>query len=925
MREIFDYILSLLKSRILPLVLVFVVLVTILINRLFSLQIINGESYKASLTDSVKKDMSVAATRGRIYDRNGVLLAYNDLAFAVKISDSGKYSDSNGRKAIDIKNETINNAIDKTLTIIEQKGDKYSNDLPIEYVDGTFAFTAEGTTLLRFLRDTYGRKAISELSEEERNATAQKVFEYLCNQYGVNLEKISIEHGLVIVNLRRYMSANSYNRYMSFVIANEVSSETVAAILENSDELVGVTVEEQYIRRYVDSVYCSQILGYTGTVSTSELADLQSQRDTYESNDIVGKAGIEKSYELELSGTKGSQEVYVDSVGRITEVVNETEATAGHDIYLTIDVNLQKKIYDAIEDQLVQILLSNMSNGDTKYTYNSSGDVTNIYITAKEIYYALIDNNLVSTSKIATGTTQNSQEVYSAFVSKKDSVNSWIRNELTVGNTAYGKLTDEQKIYIWYVYTKLCKDKVFNTSNVDISDETYKNWIDENNTSLKELLTYGISKGWVDMSTLSQEQYTSLQESYDVLVDYIMSVLDTDSDFFKKIYKYMIDDGNISGRQICMLLFEQGTLDPNAEGSNYQALASGSMSAYNFMVDAISTKKITPGQLALKPCSGSAVITNPQNGDVLALVSYPSYDNNKLSGTIDSEYYNSLIKDKASPLLNYATQSKTAPGSTFKPCTAIAGLDTGIISTGTVFNCSGSFDKVTPAPRCWKTYGHGGENVSTAIRDSCNVFFYNVGYNIACSRNGSYDSEYGTSVLQKYSDMLGLSTKTGIEIEESAPKASNEVAFSSAIGQGTHEYSSLNLARYVTTLATSGTCYNLTLIDKITDTDGNVLVDNSAKVDHNVQLSSEIWNAVHSGMQMAGASYTSLNRLNLKIAAKSGTAQEGKKDPDHSLLITYAPYDNPEICTSVSLKNGYSSTTSMDLTATIYKIYYGME
>ena len=109
MREIFDYILSLLKSRILPLVLVFVVLVTILINRLFSLQIINGESYKASLTDSVKKDMSVAATRGRIYDRNGVLLAYNDLAFAVKISDSGKYSDSNGRKAIDIKNETINN------------------------------------------------------------------------------------------------------------------------------------------------------------------------------------------------------------------------------------------------------------------------------------------------------------------------------------------------------------------------------------------------------------------------------------------------------------------------------------------------------------------------------------------------------------------------------------------------------------------------------------------------------------------------------------------------------------------------------------------------------------------------------------------------------------------------------------------------
>lgn len=90
----------------------------------------------------------------------------------------------------------------------------------------------------------------------------------------------------MIVNLRRYMSANSYNRYISFTIANEVSDETVAAILENSDELTGVTVDEQYIRRYVDSMYVSQILGYTGTVSSSELETLD---DSYDSNDIVGK------------------------------------------------------------------------------------------------------------------------------------------------------------------------------------------------------------------------------------------------------------------------------------------------------------------------------------------------------------------------------------------------------------------------------------------------------------------------------------------------------------------------------------------------------------------------------------------------------------------------------------------------------------
>ena len=301
-----------------------------------------------------------------------------------------------------------------------------------------------------------------------------------------------------------------------------------------------------------------------------------------------------------------------------------------------------------------------------------------------------------------------------------------------------------------------------------------------------------------------------------------------DTAFFKKMYKYMINAGSISGRQVCMLLYEQGVLDMNADDSKYQSLASGSMGAYEFMSYVISNKIITVGQLALKPCSGSAVVTNPDNGDVLALVSYPSYDNNKLSGTVDAKYYSSLVNDNASPLLNRATQSFIAPGSTYKPCTIIAGIDSGIISSSTTFNCSGVFDKVTPSPRCWQKWGHGSETPVTAIRDSCNVYMYNVGYNLACSKNGSYNSTYGTNILKKYSDMLGLSTKTGIEIEEGTPGASSQNAIASAIGQGNHRYSTLNLARYVTTLATSGTCYNLTLIDKITDYDGNVIKETDA-------------------------------------------------------------------------------------------------
>ena len=944
MKEVFEYILSLFKSRIFPLILVFAILVGVLINRLFGLQIINGESYVKDLSSSIQKDMSVAATRGRIFDKNGVLLAYNDLAYAVRISDSGKYNNNAE------KNEKLNASIDKTLDIIEAKGETYSNDFPIVYEDGQYVFNIKDNELLRFLRDIYGKRSISELSDEERNVTAQELFRQLCEKYEVVVASdssknqatvlsstvsflksqgymveaagFSVDHALMIVNLRRYMSANSYNRYISFTIANEVSDETVAAILESSDDLTGVTVEEQYIRRYVDSVYCSQILGYTGTVSTSELETLG---DKYDSNDTVGKSGIEKSMESVLSGTKGERQVYVDTVGRITEVLGETDPETGNDVYLTIDINLQKNLYNAIEDRLVQILLTYMTSGDTKYSYTSNGSVDTVYILAKEVYFALIDNNIVSIKHIAEQSTDTEAQVYSAFLSKQDSTMDWIRSELADGDTPYGKLSEEQQLYIWYVYTSLKDRGVFNTSNVDTTDDVYKDWTQADGTSLKELLTHGIAKNWINLNVFSTEQYTSLQESYDALLDYIDGYLREDTSFYKKMYKYMINSGSISGRQVCMLLYEQGVLDMNSENSRYSALAAGSLGAYDFMTYAISNKIITPAQLALEPCSASAVVTNPKNGDIIAMVSYPSYDNNKLSGSVDAKYFNSLINDKASPMLNRATQSFTAPGSTYKPCTTIAGMDTGIISSGTTFYCSGSFDKVTPSPKCWRLSGHGGEVAATAIRDSCNVFFYNVGYNLACSKNGNYNSTYGTTILQKYSDLLGLSTKAGVEIEESEPMASNTNSVASAIGQGNHKYSTLNLARYVTTIATSGTCYNLTLVDKITDSDGNLIEDNHADVDHQVELSSNIWSTVHEGMMLAGNSYSTIAKLGLKIAAKSGTAQENTNEPDHSLLVTYSPYDDPQICVSVCIQHGYSSTTSMDLTADVYKIYYGME
>lgn len=914
-KDIIEYLLSFFKSRLLPMVAVFVLLFIVLVNRLFNLQIVNGEKYQNNLTTSMNKTRSVAATRGRIFDRNGVLLAYNELAYSVKISDSGVYESNK------IRSLTINKTINKTIEIIESKGDKITNDFPIVVDEnGEFAYTISDSSLLRFLREAYGRDKTTDLTDEEKNATAKEVFDYLCSdkKYGVS-DEYTVKNRLEILNIRRAMSANFYNKYMTFTIAYEASDKTVAAILENSAELPGVVIEEEYIRRYVDSVYTAQILGYTGIVSSSD-----TESGGYESNDVVGKTGIEKTLDSELQGTKGTKEVYVDTLGRVTEVISETEPVTGKDVYLTIDINLQKKVYNEIENKLVEILTSKIVNSDTTITYKPDGTtVDNIYIPIKNVYFALLDNNVVSIKDIKNPDSQAESEVHGTFVNRQAQVISQVTNELTSSPTAYGRLSEEMKVYIYYIYKDMLKaNDIINVDNIDTTDTVYQNWEAES-ISLQEFLTYAIAKNWIDMSKLTDQQYSSLQEAYNSLMDYITKKMQADNEFDKKIYKYLVSSGAVSGRQVCMMLFEQGALPKN--DAEYSGLSSGRVSPYDFMMSKITTKAITPAQLALEPCSGSAVITNPNTGDVLALVSYPSYDNNKLSGTVDTAYYNKLNTDKSTPLMNKATYAQNSPGSVFKMCSSIAGLQEGIITTGSTFYCGGSFDLVTPAPKCWQTWGHGNENVSTAIRHSCNVFFYNVGYRLAMDA-GRYNSLKGTSILQSYAERLGLATKSGIEIDEKAPEASNVNAIASAIGQGTHNYTALNLARYVATIATSGVCHNFTLVDKITDSDSNVIRDNSAAVANTMDdVSRSTWDAVHSGMRMVIQDAVAFNSFPINVAGKSGTAQENTKKPDHTTFVSYAPYENPEVAVAVVIRNGYTSGNAAALTAEIYKIYYGMK
>lgn len=899
--------------------------------RLFQLQIVNGENYLNNFQLRIRREVTIPSTRGNIYDRNGNLLAYNELAYSVTIKDV--YEDTSFR------DKQINETIGKVIDILDGNGDSITGDFNIILnEDGQFEYNVSDTSLLRFLADIYGHASTDDLTYEEKTRTARDAVMDLAERYELGEKEdpedsssefvpgkgYSDKRLLQMVIVRYNLSLNNFQKYLSTSIASDVSEQTVADIMERSDDLLGVDIEEETVRKYVDSTYFSQIIGYTGKVSTEELKELQKTNADYTSSDIVGKAGIEASMEEQLQGTKGSKTVFVDSVGKELQVTDEEDPVAGNDVYLTIDKDLQEAATDILERRLASILVAKIRN-IKEFDTSTNSSSSNIVIPIYDVYFAVINNNVVSTSHFAqedAGETEKA--VYSTFKTYAASLWDTLEKELYTAKTPYNKLTKEYKTYESYLVSALYDKGVLDRSLINEEDETYQNWTTNETISLTEFLEYAIAQNWVDVTKLSIEsKYADSAQVFDALWKYTRDLLSQDSDFTKKIYKYMILNDVISGSQICQILMEQDLVNvQEAERASFEA---GTESAYDFMIARIQNLDLTPAQLNLDPYSGSMVITDVNSGEVLALVTYPSYDNNRMSNGVDAEYYASLRNNLSRPLINYATQQKTAPGSTFKPVSATAGLMEGVITLDTLVDCTGTFEKIQPSPHCWiYPSSHGNLDVSGAIQNSCNIFFYEVGYRLGEVGN-TYSSDVGVTKLQKYADMFGLSDTSGIEIEEASPQMASEDAVRSAIGQSDSGYTTVGLARYVTTVANSGTCYNLTLLQKVEDSSGNTLLSNSATIRNIIDMDQRYWNAIHLGMRKVVQDKSYFDDMPIAVAGKTGTAQETTTRPNHALFVCYAPYESPQIAIATRVANGYTSDYAAQITEDVLKYYFNVE
>lgn len=329
--------------------------------------------------------------------------------------------------------------------------------------------------------------------------------------------------------------------------------------------------------------------------------------------------------------------------------------------------------------------------------------------------------------------------------------------------------------------------------------------------------------------------------------------------------------------------------------------------------------------------TAAAIAIDPQNGEILALISLPSFDNNLFSQGMSVEDYSQLINDPAKPLFNRAISGEYPPGSTIKPLIAIAALEENVINENTTIIDSGAINVGSYVFRDWKT--HGVTDIKKAIAESCDVFFYSIG-------GGFYGIEgLGMNRMKKYENLFGWGKKLGIDITGEAdgfvPDEQWKLetlgekwyignSYHAAIGQGFITATPLQVVNYIAVIANNGTLYQPKIVSYINKVNGEKMINRPKTIRKNLDFGKNI-KIIQEGMRqtIVSGTATMLNNLPIEVAGKTGTSQFGVEGRTHSWFVSYAPYENPKIAMVILVEGGReNSSGAIPVTKEIYEWYF---
>lgn len=889
---------ELLKNRLFVILFAVSVIFVLLVGRLFYMQIVTGEEANTSLTASVTREVTIPAARGNIYDRYGRTLASNKAAFSVEIDDSITIDYDDSVKQLGI---LYNKLIEKGYSV-------YDN-LPIT-LGSKAEFTISGDKLKQWKEDIG-------LEKKQMNYNADQVLKYLYDKFRVS---------------ETNMSDNEKREFVSLGLNISDKNIMIAALILTIESNGGTIVDELPISK--DEPYYFIIEDKEKIQNWKKSVSMEKEELDYNVEETM-------EYLVDLFGIPNN----------ISKSMQRKMAAVRYAMYLqrykkyqpvTVAREVNDKIIAAVEENLdmfpgVSIETESMRIYDNGLIFsNIIGYIRQISDSELEEYkeYGYSNSDIVGKTGIEKELELELNGKNGTMMVEVDNLGrkiSTLETEAPVsGNDVFLTLDKDLQIAAYNYLEDALANSIITRLTTDVEKDIP--------VTIKQLFTSVIDGGSVSLTKIMKSEDGYQKVLKDIIISNNQNIDITKSEDkteAKQILINAIENGTISPQTMLFVMIEQGIITAD---DNYKArIATGELTPLSVIIEKLQNGDLTPAETNIDPCTGSVVVSDVNSGEVLAMVTYPAYDNNKLVNTFDNEYYNSLLENPSTPLVNRPLMQKKAPGSTLKMAVAVAGLDSGAISLDTVVKDQGLYTKAsTPYARCWiySNTGstHGYVNLQHALEVSCNYFFYNLGFLLG-GETDDLTSLKGITVLDEYLDAFGLNSPTGVEIGETMPTIASpsnkeeivkwqnpEAVYSqtrwtagdtirAAIGQSVNSFTAANINKYIATLANGGTRYKMHLVDKVKSSDGTVAEKTEEVVENIMDIKPEYLDAIYEGMELVtsgskGTLRHVFKNFPIDVAAKSGTAEESRNKSSHVWFTGFAPADSPQIAVTVLVPFG---------------------
>ncbi|MBR4016124.1 MAG: hypothetical protein IKI88_08025 [Anaerotignum sp.] len=931
MRKHIEHFLDLCKSRIFVMLCGIIVLFAIVVLRLFSLQIIHGQEYEHSVTASISKDLKVPASRGGIYDRYGRPLAINSVAYSVQVD---------GSIPLELSKEEKKNLAVALTQYLEEKGVQQVDALPISQ-NAPYVFQFEGTEKEQQTKKNRWKASMG-LSKKQRKMTAEECLDYLYDTYQTP-KSFSPQQKRTYLSLCLSGDKNLMALTLAMKLADFGETITDELPLEKTPPFAfqfnGNSAKE---RNWKESMQMSgEELSYDSLQTLDYLRDYFGLPEGLPPDLVRNTLGIRYSIYLQRFQQFQSVTVATDISDKTLAYVEENQDTFPCVIIDTVSLREypEGKYFSHILGYIRQMT----ENDFPLYKDDTDAEGNPLYsqtdIVGQDGMEKLYERQLNGVDGKISIEVDNQGRRMSVIDSTEPvpGKDVFLTIDSKLQKTIYDTLESELR--------KSVRRQLSSSGKYGVSTtELFASMIRVNHISASRMIRSETGVQYAVLQRLKEAQPTfdaEQENAVTVAQNFLLEGL---------------SNGTISHRELLLMMIEQGHLPASEE--EIAAIDAGTVSPLTVILNKLDSGDLSPADTGLDPCTGSVFVTQVGTGEVLASVTYPSYDNNELVNTFNNAYYNDLLEDGNTPLVNRPLKQKKAPGSTFKMVTALAGLETGIITPSTFIRDLGVFkDTGFPYARCWiysNTGGtHGALTVAHALEVSCNYFFYELAYRMGNATNGG--GTQAITTLNEYMAMFGLNQLTGVELDEYGPtmaspsnkekavKTFNPDATTSrtrwtdgdtirtAIGQSVNSYTPAQMTKYVSTLANGGTLYKLHMVDRIQNADGSLYAKVKETVENVAHFQPENLQTVYEGMYLVtngsrGTMRGAFRDLPIKVAAKTGTAEEDKNRSSHTWFVCFAPYDDPQIAITVMIPFGEGhGNPSPAITEAILREYLGLD